>query len=312
MFQKQIIQFEDHFNDIVSLILYVGCTVLTLNYFTVYKGKALKMDNPAVVRFLVIHCVASTNTLLLVMRYSQRKILTPTFHFNILQRFVKIFDKESKNMMKSLKKDLRKNDKIIAERKLYHEQTNGQYLKSFDNGHDITASSLCFILTLLAEHKDIYHLVRNEVDIAMQENEDKLIVKFLNQLLYLEKCIKEALRLQNIVPLISRICGEDVKLRTIIFNMIAADTIVIIDINGIHKDPNFWPNPEVFDPRFLPERIINDMLYCKYVILKMMIASLIHHFYLEPIDYIENVRLQIDIILRPHPLCVRFVPVLQN
>ncbi|XP_011064360.1 PREDICTED: cytochrome P450 4C1-like isoform X1 [Acromyrmex echinatior] len=33
---------------------------------------------------------------------SQRKILTPTFHFNIMQRFVKIFDKESKNMVKSL------------------------------------------------------------------------------------------------------------------------------------------------------------------------------------------------------------------
>ncbi|KAG5312564.1 CP4C1 protein, partial [Acromyrmex insinuator] len=34
---------------------------------------------------------------------SQQKILTATFHFDILQRFVKIFDKESKNMVKSLK-----------------------------------------------------------------------------------------------------------------------------------------------------------------------------------------------------------------
>lgn len=65
MFQKKIIQFEDHFNDIcffvsndlvlkylkmffkifqmIKIILYVGCTVLTLNYFTVHKGKALRI-----------------------------------------------------------------------------------------------------------------------------------------------------------------------------------------------------------------------------------------------------------------------------
>ncbi|KAG5305990.1 CP4C1 protein, partial [Acromyrmex insinuator] len=388
--------------------------------------------------------------------HSQRKILTSTFHFNILQRFVEILDKESKNMIKSLKnadgtvvknlspfisehtlnaicetamgtslkdsgefqqqylKAIRQiselfvyrvkrqwlyfnwifsltpkgreqakvlkilhgfTDRIIAERKLYHEQTNGQYLKSFDNdtsaeeddpkmigtqrkrlamldlliaasreglmtdleirqevdtimfaGHDTTASSLCFILALLAEHKDIQDRVRNEVDIAMQDNEDKLTMKFLNQLLYLERCIKEALRLHSVIFFISRICEEDVKLQSY---LVPAGTNLVIDINGVHKDPNFWPNPEVFDPdRFLPERIRNRHPYSyipfsagprncigqRYAMLqmKMMVTSLIHHFYLEPVDYIKNVRLQVDFILHPHPLRVRFVPILQN
>ncbi|XP_011065179.1 PREDICTED: cytochrome P450 4C1-like isoform X3 [Acromyrmex echinatior] len=350
--------------------------------------------------------------------HSQRKILTSTFHFNILQRFVEILDKESKNMIKSLKnadgtvvknlspfisehtlnaicetamgtslKDFGREqakvlkilhgftDRIIAERKLYHEQTNGQYLKSFDNdtsaeeddpkmigtqrkrlamldlliaasreglmtdleirqevdtimfaGHDTTASSLCFILALLAEHKDIQDRVRNEVDIAMQDNEDKLTMKFLNQLLYLERCIKEALRLHSVIFFISRICEEDVKLQSY---LVPAGTNLVIDINGVHKDPNFWPNPEVFDPdRFLPERIRNRHPYSyipfsagprncigqRYAMLqmKMMVTSLIHHFYLEPVDYIKDVRLQVDLILHPHPLRVRFVPILQN
>ncbi|KYM97744.1 hypothetical protein ALC62_11573 [Cyphomyrmex costatus] len=79
VFQKQIIQFQGncHFDDntcplklndlflkhflkcfkifqMIKIILYAGCTVLTFNYFTVHKRKALRMDNPAVVRFLVI------------------------------------------------------------------------------------------------------------------------------------------------------------------------------------------------------------------------------------------------------------------
>lgn len=35
--------------------------------------------------------------------HSRRKILTPTFHFNILQQFVEILIEESENMTKSLK-----------------------------------------------------------------------------------------------------------------------------------------------------------------------------------------------------------------
>ncbi|XP_011060490.1 PREDICTED: cytochrome P450 4C1-like [Acromyrmex echinatior] len=126
-------------------------------------------------------------------------------------------------------------------------------------GHDTTASSLSFILALLAEHKDIQDRVRNEVDIVMQENENKLTMKFLHQLSYLERCIKEALRLHNAAFFISRVCGEDVKLQSY---LIPAGTILHIDIHGTHTDPNFWPNPEVFDPdRFLPEKSQNRHPY---------------------------------------------------
>jgi len=36
----------------------------------------------------------------------------------------------------------------------------------------------------------------------------------------------------------------------------------LLNVYGVHRDPNFWPNPEVFDPdRFLPERIRNCHFY---------------------------------------------------
>ncbi|XP_071572411.1 cytochrome P450 4C1-like isoform X2 [Temnothorax nylanderi] len=385
--------------------------------------------------------------------HSRRKILTPTFHFNILQQFVEILIEEGENMAKSLKntggtvvKDLvpfvskhtlnaicetsmgtslrglgafqhryreavyrmgelfiyrlvspwlysewmlslsptgreqRKilkilhgfTERIIAERKLYHDRTNGQYLRSFNNdtsgekddtepigirkkrlamldlliaasrdalmsdsdireevdtfmfeGHDTTAMGLCFILALLAEHKDIQDRVRNEVDTALQEHGEKFTMKLLQDLPYLERCIKEALRLYPSVFFISRIPAEDVKLQSY---LVPAGTMVNIYIYAVHRDPNFWPNPEVFDPdRFLPERIRNRHPYSylpfsagprncigqrfAMLELKAMIAPLVHNFYLEPIDYLKNLRLKVDLVIRVDQLRVKFIPV---
>ncbi|KAG5332899.1 CP4C1 protein, partial [Acromyrmex charruanus] len=237
--------------------------------------------------------------------------------------------------------------------KLYHKPTNGQYLKEFDNrddnetmkemalkrfsmldlliaesrkdlmtdidireeidafvfaGYDSAAVAVSFILAQLAEHKDIQDLVRNEVDSAIQRNEKKFTFELLKQLLYLERCIKE---------------GEDVKLQSY---LIPAGTMIIINIYAIHRNPNFWPNSEVFDPdRFLSKKIRNRHPYSYMPLdcdiykifqrfdmleMKTMIASVIHNFYLEPIDYLKHVQLQTDITLCPtQSLRIRFISI---
>ncbi|XP_011706467.1 PREDICTED: cytochrome P450 4C1-like [Wasmannia auropunctata] len=109
--------------------------------------------------------------------------------------------------------------------------------------------------------------------------------------------------------------------------VVPAGTILYMFFYKVNRDPNFWPNPDVFDPdRFLPEKIRNRHPYSylpfsagprncigqRYAMLeiKAMIASLIHDFYLEPVDYLKDLSLRADIILRvAPPFRVKFVPI---
>ncbi|XP_011638416.1 cytochrome P450 4C1-like [Pogonomyrmex barbatus] len=263
--------------------------------------------------------------------------------------------------------------KIIAERKLYHEQINGQYMKTCDKvalaeennsetiiikkkqlavldfliaasresyltdsdiqgeintfiaaGYDTTAMTICFTLLLLAEHKDIQDRVREEVNTVMRESEEKFTMQSLLKLSYLERCIKEALRLYPIAYFISRVTSEDVKLQSY---LVPVGTTVIISIHGVQRDPNYWPNPEIFDPdRFLPENIRNqhpcaylpfsggprNCIGQRFALLEMksMIASVIYNFHLEPIENLKDIQLNGDMLMRPaNPLRLKFIPI---
>ncbi|EZA51531.1 Cytochrome P450 4C1 [Ooceraea biroi] len=214
-------------------------------------------------------------------------------------------------------------------------------------GHEPTAVGICYLLLLLAEHKDIQDRIRAEVDSVMQEDGERFTLAMLQKLPYLDRCLKESMRLYPSVHFISRLISEDMQIMdyyVFIFRkfgpdrtsfsklcfsekkyVVPAGTVVHLNIYGVHRDPNFWPNPEVFDPdRFLPERSQNHHPYSylpfsagprnclgKFALLQMkaMIAPLLHSFYLEPIDYLKDLKIKSALILRPaHPLRVRFVP----
>ena len=74
----------------------------------------------------------------------------------------------------------------------------------------------------------------------------------LREMKYLEQCIKETLRLYPSVPMIARTLGEDVKLGKY---TLPEGCDVMIAPFAIHRDPDEFPNPEIFDPdRFEPDK----------------------------------------------------------
>ncbi|KAJ0066494.1 hypothetical protein NL108_013977 [Boleophthalmus pectinirostris] len=120
-------------------------------------------------------------------------------------------------------------------------------------GHDTTASGISFILYCLACHPEHQQMCREEICQALGDK-NTMEWETLSKIPYTTMCIKECLRLYPPVPGTARHITKPMTFfdgRTI-----PAGSIVGTSIYGIHRNPDVWENPDVFDPlRFLPENI---------------------------------------------------------
>ncbi|KAH0534605.1 hypothetical protein KQX54_005808 [Cotesia glomerata] len=191
-------------------------------------------------------------------------------------------------------------------------------------GHDTTGIALLYIILLLAEHRDIQNRVRAEIEKVLADDNGEVNFNNIKHLTYLECCIKEALRLYPSVVIISRKIKQDLVLKHC---YVPRGTILNLRIFDTHRDANFWPRPNVFDPdRFLPENSVDrhpfsfipfsagsrNCIGQKFAMLelKTFMAGLLYNFYLEPQECTANLRLIPELVIRPaHPVYVKFVPI---
>lgn len=217
-----------------------------------------------------------------VNSYSQKVIIDPLFHYFISRIFMPAFWQQ-KFVIRSLHSFTKR---VVRERKTTFKRSyvehEGHMIKkrlamldlllsdkedtgSIDDegireevdtfmfeGYDTTSMCLCFTLMLLANHKDVQEKIYQEVISVFGQESSKPTFQDLQNLRYMELCLKESLRLYPSVPLISRTSTVDINLPSGYF--IPKGTIILIHQYDLHHNPDIYPDPEKFNPdRFLPE-----------------------------------------------------------
>lgn len=177
-------------------------------------------------------------------------------------------------------------------------------------GFDTTSTGVMFTLFMLGQHQDIQQLVFEEVSAVMK---DTMTVSDYSNLKFLERVIKESLRLYPPVPYISRKVVKESKIGNII---LSPNSDISIHIFDIHRDPKHYPDPERFDPdRFLPSNTedrhpfayipfsagLRNCIGQKFAMLelKSIIAAVLKDYNILPVTRREDLRFEAGLILRP-------------
>jgi cytochrome P450 len=130
------------------------------------------------------------------------------------------------------------------------EQLRTQVMTLMLAGYETTASTLTWTWHLLAQNLPILDRLRGEVHETLQGRPPRY--EDLENLPFTGMVLDESLRLFPPAWVLGRrALGDDV----IDGFFIPADTVIAICIYVLHRHPNFWDQPDTFDPeRFSPER----------------------------------------------------------
>ena len=128
----------------------------------------------------------------------------------------------------------------------------GQAAAFFTGGFETSSTTMSFTLYELALNQEIQRTLRKEILDAMEESGGKLSYELVMTLPYLDKVISETLRKYPPLGFLDRISNADYKLPNSDL-VLKKGTPVYISMMGMHYDPEYFPEPDKFDPERFSE-----------------------------------------------------------
>ncbi|KAJ8973166.1 hypothetical protein NQ317_007507 [Molorchus minor] len=141
-----------------------------------------------------------------------------------------------------------------------------QALIFFFAGFDTVSSLMCFMGYELAVNPDVQDRLREEVKETLEECDGKLTYEALTKMKYMDMVVSETLRKWPSAVVVDRVCTKPYTIEPKLPHEkpvhIKKGDVLWIPIFGIHHDPQYYPNPERFDPeRFNDENKKNIKPY---------------------------------------------------
>ncbi|XP_031330392.1 cytochrome P450 4C1-like [Photinus pyralis] len=180
-------------------------------------------------------------------------------------------------------------------------------------GSDTTASMNSFIFVMLGMYPDVQEEVYQEV-LDVLGPDRAVEAADLGRFQYMERVMKETMRIFPVGPLLVRAITKDIQLENCV---IPAGSSVVTVIMQTHRSEKIWPQPLKFEPdRFLPEEIAKRHPYAwlpfsagprncvgpkyAFMAMKALIATVVRR-YKFTTDYksIEDIKLKADLMLKP-------------
>jgi cytochrome P450 len=132
------------------------------------------------------------------------------------------------------------------------EQVRNEMMTMLLAGHDTTALTLTYAFFQLGQRPEVLDRLQAEVDEVLDPGE-RPEMGDLRDLEYTERVLKETMRVLPPVYTMFRQSNVDVRLSGY---RVPADSLLMVPQWVLHRHPDYWEDPEAFDPeRWTPERV---------------------------------------------------------
>ena len=189
-------------------------------------------------------------------------------------------------------------------------------------GFDTSALAIGYSLFNIGHHPEVERkLFAEVVKVCGHDTNEDIDTDQIRQMTYLDQVVKESLRLYPSVPVVMRATRHKMQIAD---HTIPGDTTLATSIYHVHRNPEIWPEPEKFDPeRFSAENQAGRDPYAyipfsagprncigqkfAMVEVKLVLAHVIRRFEIETLTKKEDLRLVIEIVLKPKtPIAINF------
>ncbi|RZC39558.1 p450 domain containing protein, partial [Asbolus verrucosus] len=132
-----------------------------------------------------------------------------------------------------------------------------QALVFFFGSFDSVSALMCFMLYELGINPDVQEKLKQEVDETAEKCNGKLTYEALTRMKYMDMVVSETLRLWPTVVTADRVCTRPYTIQPKTPNekplYLKKGTTVWLPIYAIQRDPQYFPDPERFDPERFSE-----------------------------------------------------------
>jgi cytochrome P450 family 6 len=114
-------------------------------------------------------------------------------------------------------------------------------------GHDSSSATISYILIELTRNESLMKRAKKDIKSTLEKHDGNLTYDSVKDMKFIDLLVKESLRKYPVLPMLNRECTKDYQIPGT-DKTIEKGTAIVISLLGLHRDENYFPNPEKFDP----------------------------------------------------------------
>lgn len=163
-----------------------------------------------------------------------------------------------------LKNDSTNSETVKGEKAMSNEQIAGQVFLFYIAGNETSTSTIAYTLYELTQDDNLMVRAKEDIERTLKKHNGQLTYESIMEMHFIDLCVKETLR-KYPFPILNRECTKEYRIPGT-ETIIKKGTPVIISVLGIHRDEQYFPEPEKYDPdRFTTEKhAFNEDMYMPF------------------------------------------------